>query len=549
MFKYNSQLIDAKRVRKYEEELNMDGSWAPGFTTEHETTPPGITCTTPPQLCSENESMFGDGTIGHKNSSNDESVTSSPSEDLLTESPEKNDISDGYVTLPLKSESLKSEENYIACHSTTGLQVTNAQTRSGEAFSEFFSAASLGDHDENDRICPEAHDSASIIANVDQIAAQVCGVDVDSVHMGVDLSLSMASTPESTDVKPDLEATPADRNNSRLLSNTSQGGRFSFAESRSPIVSSSFARLQVKRVPNSARWLARCFNTCILVSRQEFTSAQVMIEEASVYFQCMVQERDYLLLTAPILLLSVLQTHGQSGLAQVFVRNALDISTFTLGDNDPIVLVLRWLDAAASRTLDHCHVGSETLSNVLYSLERSNGVNHPYSLAARYALAFSFTLEDKNSEAEQQLGHVYEGSELTFGSCHIQTVSALNLLARIFSVSGRPEEAEATWLTSLERSKEHLGENHPQRLETKRRLASHYVMVKKLDLAEPLYIDVLEGRAQMLGHKHPYTLGSLEDLEKLLRTRGREDEAQQIRVRFDNSCEPNDYLVREPKAY
>ena len=303
------------------------------------------------------------------------------------------------------------------------------------------------------------------------------------------------------------------------------------------------------KVTESWRWVSRCFHACILTANGLTARAMSSTGDAARLFSSRVTEQDPMLLTAPILLLPVLQCQGQKEMAKVFMSNAFEGAKAQLSINHPIVQALSWQVALGGATLADCSVGCSELRHILGKFTQDSGHGHPYTLTTLYMLGFDLIRYKEYEEAERNLRDLASRSERVLGAYHVQTVAALTALARVLGYLKQDESSECKWLDALERSKQLLGEDHPQRLEIRRRLGAHYEAIGRPEQAKNVYREVLAGRVRMLGPQHPFTQGSLEDFVNFLQKQDWADEAVEIRSEVETCKESDDFSVRFPRAY
>jgi len=299
----------------------------------------------------------------------------------------------------------------------------------------------------------------------------------------------------------------------------------------------------------SWRWVSRCFHASILAARNDSTQAMISMTDASTLFGSMITRRDPLLLTAPVLLLSVLLCQGQKELAKAFMTSALANAKLLLGEENKIFSALSWQLAWGAGTLSSCSIECEGLAEIQEHFEQDLGVDHPYTLTSLYMLGFNLIRYERYEEAERKLRDLLARSERVLGAYHVQTVAALTALARVLGYLKQEDLSELKWLDALERSQKLLGNDHPQRIEIRRRLGAHYEAVGKPEQAKNVYMEVLYGRVRMLGVQHPFTQGSLEDLTKFLESQGWSEEASRIRSEIDADPESENFSVPKPGAY
>ncbi|EXJ58463.1 hypothetical protein A1O7_05888 [Cladophialophora yegresii CBS 114405] len=273
---------------------------------------------------------------------------------------------------------------------------------------------------------------------------------------------------------------------------------------------------------HSWRWVARCFAACIYLRRGNHALSRHSLADADAEFERMLAPRqDPKVLLALNQTVQILQMHDQGDLTKTIITSAYHVAMRTLGPQDPVTTMARWMVYVADGQMRHRDITSTTLRALHDTFVRRHGADDPRAIASLYCYGFMLNVEAQPQRAEHVLREVYEVSARVLGPRHLQSISALTNLHRALHRQDRLDEAVDVLQHAIRDSKDTLGENHPRRLESMRLLALLYKQQGRLDWTEQLYWQVLEGRVKMLGKNHAYTQGIKIDLETLLKEMGK----------------------------
>ena len=138
---------------------------------------------------------------------------------------------------------------------------------------------------------------------------------------------------------------------------------------------------------------------------------------------------------------------------------------------------------------------------------------------------------EKYGQAEMAWGRSLQSKLRVLGSNHPAVAVTANNLAGLHYLMGRYSEAESYTLKCIEIYENGLGPEHPNVAICLHNLASlHHVQGKYQD-AEPYYKRTLEIRIKSLGAEHPDTLRVSKHYADLLKTLGRNSEADNLSTR------------------
>ncbi|OCT51449.1 hypothetical protein CLCR_08076 [Cladophialophora carrionii] len=273
---------------------------------------------------------------------------------------------------------------------------------------------------------------------------------------------------------------------------------------------------------HSWRWVARCFAACIYLRRGDHTLSQHSLADADAEFERMLAPRqDPKVLLALNQTVQILQMHDQGDLTKTIMTSAYYVARRTLGPDDPVTTMARWMVYVADGQMRDRDITSATLRALHDTFVRRHGADDPRAIASLYCYGFMLNVEAQPQRAEHVLREVYDVSTRVLGPRHLQSISALTNLHRALHRQDRLDEAVAVLARAIRDSKDTLGANHPRRLESIRLLALLYRQQGRSEWTEQLYWQVLEGRVKMLGKNHAYTQGMKVDLEALLKQTGK----------------------------
>lgn len=308
--------------------------------------------------------------------------------------------------------------------------------------------------------------------------------------------------------------------------------------------------------PNSDRrsrqWLSRCFLACILSAEGKVNPSKTFLDDAKVQYWQMARSNDRQLLTAQIVLISVLHSHGQLDMAGTLIDQAYYILEQYYDNQSPMIIVANYFRVGARQRLKQSSIQTSSLAQAHKKLSSSFGPTSSHALAALYSLAFLQIVRKEYESAESSSRQLYDLARQTFDPYHLITIASLTARARALKYLKRPREAIPLLVDATERDTIALGYSHPLRLDHRRRLANTYRDLGDSDnvqLVESIYREVFEARKQMLGIDHPYTRGILQQLLEFLRERDRAVEAQEMEEMFTTGRGGQGFHVRVIGSY
>ncbi|ROO86223.1 tetratricopeptide repeat protein [Actinocorallia herbida] len=197
-------------------------------------------------------------------------------------------------------------------------------------------------------------------------------------------------------------------------------------------------------------------------------------------------------------------------------------ATARLGDEHPVVLSLRLVQAQTTRLLGDPGSAERIVREVLVFRERSLGADGPGTLATRHELGLCLAGQGKTATAEEQYREVIRRRHATLGADHPDTLIARAVLAHLHSrTSELLDEAERECRDVHADQSRILGSDHPDTLVTRKRIAAVLHRQGRLTAAEDEYQAVLPGLVRGFGVEHGHVLSTRYELAKILLERGR----------------------------
>lgn len=156
------------------------------------------------------------------------------------------------------------------------------------------------------------------------------------------------------------------------------------------------------------------------------------------------------------------------------------------------------------------------------------GAQDPKTLKAMDNLAGTYWLCGERYEARRLGEQAVEGLARILGPVHPDTLTAMENLGRTYMHLGLLEDAKSLQLKVLEARKKMLGPSHPDTLMAMANLGMTYHALRNLDDAEMLLQSVVSARKRVLGQEHAYTLWAINDLSKIYLDQGHAEEAEAL---------------------
>ena len=149
---------------------------------------------------------------------------------------------------------------------------------------------------------------------------------------------------------------------------------------------------------------------------------------------------------------------------------------------------------------------------VLKTRKEMLGRQHPETLQAMMALAWSYWNFRRPSEALGLQRKVVDISSRTLGAEDIRTLKAMDTLAATYWLCGKRLEAENLGKKAMDGLIRKLGPGHPDSLTAMENLGRTYMHRGRHKAAQDLQVEVLVARRKMYGPSHPDTLMAMANL-------------------------------------
>ena len=296
----------------------------------------------------------------------------------------------------------------------------------------------------------------------------------------------------------------------------------------------------------ATRFLSRCFHACICIgqSLEEGVDRKALIEladgsmdEAMQIYAGMIVNKDGATLVAISILLTMFEVHGQLDLAHQLLRRTLEVSNENLGNDHALSSTINWMLAVTSRTSHLNHACSaEELEVVKVGIENYFGVGSYSALIAAYNFGWALLHEGQIERAGNVLFGLRYDCERVFGFCHVQTIITSVTLARAFYHNGDVANAEMLTKEMIGRLNLVFPPFHPYRLEALSRQARFLKKLGKKDQAETILREVVAERFSILGPSNPRSKSSLEELHKVIQSRGQAIDIKDLYRQVSNQC-------------
>ena len=286
--------------------------------------------------------------------------------------------------------------------------------------------------------------------------------------------------------------------------------------------------IEVTANPQPEAYVALCFLSCMLHGQGRDEAANLVTSRASQLYRALVQQKHEQALSCLNHVLTLLFLHGKNEFAIEFLKNARLAALCSFDDENPIVVTIRFMISQASSTAKECGISLARLRWVYDGFKEDRTLKHPYTLIAGYHLAWRLAMDDDDDngrfEAHQLLCTLQDAAEEVFGKSHMQSIAILTTMARILHDLGHLVEAEKTMSEAMTRIEVTYHSKHPFSLEAKRRHAVLLRDIGEVHSAEKKWIEVALGRVEVLGPDHSFSKASVQDVNRFLNARGREEE-------------------------
>jgi len=232
-----------------------------------------------------------------------------------------------------------------------------------------------------------------------------------------------------------------------------------------------------------------------------------------------------------------LAQHQEYTAAERELREMLDDTRTTLGDNNRITLHLRRSLATVLREQGQLDAAENELTIIIQAEQRILGEDHPDTISDRRSIATVFLKRGQLTEAEEKYRAIVNDQQSLLGEEHPSTLLTRHEVAAVLRTRRQLDAAETECRAVLKARRRVLGENHPSTLATRHNLATVLGERGQLGEAETEYRAVLNAQRRVLGENHPSTLTTRHSLAALLHVRRRFTGAEtEYRAVHDARC-------------
>jgi tetratricopeptide (TPR) repeat protein len=164
--------------------------------------------------------------------------------------------------------------------------------------------------------------------------------------------------------------------------------------------------------------------------------------------------------------------------------------------------------------------------------KRSLGAEHHSTLGSLNNLGRLLNYMGSYEEAELLYRHALEGCEKVLGLEHPQTQGILQNFGNMLHKKGDFYGCILLYRSALKGCEKFLGLGHPQTQRTLRTMGTLLLQQRDYDGAETLFRRALEDQEKVLGAEHRATLTSALRLAKMVKFRGKANEAVELLRRY-----------------
>ncbi len=218
---------------------------------------------------------------------------------------------------------------------------------------------------------------------------------------------------------------------------------------------------------------------------------------------------------------------GQWIKATELQEGVLALQQRSLGEEHPETLRAMSALAWSYWNLSQINKAVNLQRQVLESSIKVLGAQDPQTLKAMDNLASTYWLCGERCEARKLGEQAVEGLKRILGPVHPDTLTAMENLGRTYMHLGFLNDAKDLQLKVLEARKK-LGPTHPDTLMAMAYLGMTHHALGNLDDAEKLLQFVVSARKRVLGQEHAYTLWAINDLSKIYVDQGHSEEAEEL---------------------
>ena len=214
--------------------------------------------------------------------------------------------------------------------------------------------------------------------------------------------------------------------------------------------------------------------------------------------------------------------------AKELQETVMDLQQKSLGEEHPESLKAMTALAWTYWNLGRVNEAVELQWRVVEVNSKALGTQDVKTLKAMGNLANTYWLRGKRLEAQELGEKVLEGLKQAVGPSHSDTVAAMEGLGRTYMHRFRLEDAQRLQMKVLETRNKTLGSSHPDTLMAMANLGMTHHAQGNLDDAEKLLQAVVAARERVLGPEHAYTLWAINDLSKIYVSQDRAEDAEEL---------------------
>lgn len=235
---------------------------------------------------------------------------------------------------------------------------------------------------------------------------------------------------------------------------------------------------------------------------------------------------------------NALLTMGQPGEATTILEAALVARQRQPGGAGAAgTLDIRDSLTAAYQATGRYQEAIRTAMGTLAERERSQGPDHPQSLATRRSLARAYLAADRLKDAIKVGRRALEDTERALGPDHPDTADAVGVLASAYHAAHRLKDAIPLYERALSDRERVQGPDDPDTIGARGNLASAYHSAGRMASAVPLYERTRADCQRVLGADHPDTLAARANLAHAYYAIGRTTDARRLLESALGDCE------------
>lgn len=236
-------------------------------------------------------------------------------------------------------------------------------------------------------------------------------------------------------------------------------------------------------------------------------------------------ENARLKLLATLRTFQVLGDRGDYGAVreQMLVLEPFIRSSFSSDDQD--VLALQVLRATADLELGYANEATALLEQILPTLDRVLGADHPQSIRSRGALAQAYTLQGRHEEALRSATLAVQAAREVLGVMHPDTLLLSGSLANALRDNGRTDQAVNLYRELIEQRRSVFGPDSPNVTVALNNYGALLRDMGRYTAAAEVFLEASSGMEAVHGPSHPHTLVMVSNYADMLTRIGDVDRA------------------------